>query len=60
MVFLSSLQLSKIDARIMRVIAGMHQLEVKLDRVSAYDYRSILVPLLKSYMRVGVRSFSLP
>lgn len=36
MVFLSSLQLSKIDARIMRVIAGMHQLEVKLDPSSVY------------------------
>ncbi|CAI9112340.1 OLC1v1012779C3 [Oldenlandia corymbosa var. corymbosa] len=46
-----SVELSKIDARIMRVIAGMHQFEVKLEPVSAYDYRSILVPLMKSYMR---------
>ena len=46
------MQLSKIDARIMRVIAAMQQLEAKLEPASAFDYRAILVPLVKSYMRV--------
>ncbi|XP_059303889.1 uncharacterized protein LOC132055894 [Lycium ferocissimum] len=46
-----SIELSKIDARIMRVVAGMQQLKVKLEHASAQDYRRILVTLLKSYLR---------
>jgi hypothetical protein len=47
-------QLSKIDAQIMRIVTGMQQLELKLESVSALDYRSILPPLVKSYMRVCI------
>lgn len=47
------MQLSKIDARIMRNVTGMQQLELKLEPVAAHDYRSILLPLVKSYMRVS-------
>ncbi|KAJ8536431.1 hypothetical protein K7X08_034832 [Anisodus acutangulus] len=46
-----SIELSKIDARIMRVVAGMQQLKLKLEHASAQDYRRILMTLLKSYMR---------
>ncbi|KAM7471373.1 hypothetical protein LguiA_009556 [Lonicera macranthoides] len=46
-----SLELSKIDAVIMRSVTGVQQLEVKLEPASAHDYRSIVVPLLKSFMR---------
>lgn len=48
------MQLSKIDARIMRNVTGMQQLELKLEPVSAHDYRSILLPLVKSYLRVCI------
>ncbi|PHT98466.1 hypothetical protein BC332_32545 [Capsicum chinense] len=46
-----SIELCKIDARIMGVVARMQQLKVKLGHACAQDYRSILVTLLKSYMR---------
>ena len=46
------MQLSKLDARMMRSLTGMQQLEVKLELVSAHDYQSILVPLVKSFVRV--------
>lgn len=48
------MQLSKIDARILRNVTGMQHLEIKLEPVSAHDYQSILLPLLKSYLRVCV------
>ncbi|GAB4860675.1 hypothetical protein Ancab_035838 [Ancistrocladus abbreviatus] len=46
-----SIEMSKIDARMMRSVASMQQLEVKLEPVSALDYRFILLPLVKSFMR---------
>ncbi|KAJ6749130.1 INACTIVE UBIQUITIN CARBOXYL-TERMINAL HYDROLASE 53-LIKE [Salix purpurea] len=46
-----SIELSKIDAQIMRIVTGMQQLELKLESVSAFDYQSILPSLVKSYMR---------
>ncbi|KAI4336052.1 hypothetical protein L6164_014628 [Bauhinia variegata] len=45
-----SIELSKIDARIMRSVTGMQQLELKLESVSAYDYRAILLPIVKAYL----------
>ncbi|KAJ4836507.1 hypothetical protein Tsubulata_036210 [Turnera subulata] len=53
-----STELSKIDARIMRNVTGMQQLELKLEPVSAYDYRSILIPLVKSYMRAHLEDLA--
>ncbi|KAK4362432.1 hypothetical protein RND71_017673 [Anisodus tanguticus] len=53
-----SIELSKIDARIMRVVAGMQQLKVKLEHASAQDYRRILVTLLKSYMRAHLQDLA--
>lgn len=49
------MQLSTMDARIMRNVTGMQQLEIKLEPVSAHDYRSILLPLVKSYLRVYIK-----
>ncbi|KAJ1379580.1 Ubiquitin specific protease domain [Sesbania bispinosa] len=46
-----SIELSKIDAQIMRNVTEMQQLELKLGPSSAYDYRVILLPLVKSYLR---------
>lgn len=48
-------QISKIDARIMRNVTGMQQLELKLEPVSAHDYQSILLPLVNSYLRVCIK-----
>ncbi|XP_077212791.1 uncharacterized protein LOC143858661 isoform X2 [Tasmannia lanceolata] len=46
-----SVELSKIDARIMRNVIGMQQLELKLGPVSAFDYRAVIFCLVKSFMR---------
>ncbi|KAJ1438988.1 Ubiquitin specific protease domain [Sesbania bispinosa] len=46
-----SIELSKIDARIIRNITEMQQLELKLGPICANDYQAILVPLVKSYLR---------
>ncbi|KAM1026094.1 hypothetical protein ACFX13_039776 [Malus domestica] len=51
-------ELSKIDVRIMRNVTGMQQLEVKLEPVSAHDYRSILLPLVKSYLRAHLEDLA--
>ncbi|TYI90186.1 hypothetical protein E1A91_D03G103500v1 [Gossypium mustelinum] len=53
-----SVELSKIDARIMRNVTGMQQLEVKLEPVSAHDYQSVLLPLVKSYLRVHLEDLA--
>ncbi|WCJ35992.1 Ubiquitin carboxyl-terminal hydrolase-related protein [Euphorbia peplus] len=53
-----SVELSKIDARIMRNLAGMQQLELKLEPVSAHDYQLILLPLVKSYMRAHLEDLA--
>ncbi|XP_015579618.1 uncharacterized protein LOC8258164 isoform X1 [Ricinus communis] len=53
-----SVELSKIDARIMRNVTGMQQLELKLEPVSALDYRLILLPLMKSYMRAHLEDLA--
>ncbi|KAJ0106477.1 hypothetical protein Patl1_17879 [Pistacia atlantica] len=52
------MQLSKIDARIMRNVTGMQQLELKLEPVSAHDYRLILLPLVQSYLRANLEDLA--
>ena len=44
------LQLYKFDAIIRTTSIAMQQTGKKIDSVTAYDYRSIMVPLLKSLM----------
>ncbi|XP_073035467.1 uncharacterized protein [Primulina eburnea] len=46
-----SIEISKLDARIMRIVTGMQQLEVKLESTSTQDFQSVLIPLVKSFMR---------
>jgi len=53
--FFFGLQLSKIDAKIMRNVAVMHQLEHELGRSYSLDYRMILVPLMKSFLQVCIQ-----
>ncbi|KAK1407285.1 hypothetical protein QVD17_38899 [Tagetes erecta] len=53
-----SVELSKIDARIMRNLSGMQQLEAKLAPVCAHDFRLIVVPLVKSYLRAHVENLA--
>ncbi|KAL9155822.1 hypothetical protein ABFS82_09G032500 [Erythranthe guttata] len=45
-----SVEISRIDARLMRIIAEKQKLEVELGRASSHDFRSILIPLVKSFM----------
>lgn len=47
----SSIELSKLDGRMIKTVINMQQLELKLGPVSANDYRAILVPLMKSYLK---------
>ncbi|KAI9113489.1 hypothetical protein K1719_015416 [Acacia pycnantha] len=49
-----SAELSKIDGEIMRTIAEMRQLELKLETISAFDYRAILLPLVKVFLRFAM------
>ncbi|KAL2553678.1 Ubiquitin carboxyl-terminal hydrolase-related protein [Forsythia ovata] len=53
-----SLELCRIDARIVQIINWMQQLEVKLDTASAHDFRTILVPLVKSYLRTHLEDLA--
>ncbi|XAR50103.1 Ubiquitinyl hydrolase 1 [Bertholletia excelsa] len=52
------MQLSKLDARMMRHLSTMQQMEVKLELASMHDYRSILVPLVKSFMRARLEDLA--
>ncbi|CAK9330153.1 unnamed protein product [Citrullus colocynthis] len=53
-----SIEISKIDARIMRIVTGMQELELKLEPVSAHDYQSILLPLVNSYLRAHLEDLA--
>ncbi|KAK4427233.1 hypothetical protein Salat_1492200 [Sesamum alatum] len=53
-----SIEISKIDARIMRIVVGMQQLEVKLEPASSHDFRSILIPLVKSFLRARLEDLA--
>ncbi|KAL2465300.1 Ubiquitin carboxyl-terminal hydrolase-related protein [Abeliophyllum distichum] len=53
-----SFELSRVDARILQVVNWMQQLEVKLDSASVYDFRSILVPLMKSYLQAHLEDLA--
>ncbi|KAF0912897.1 hypothetical protein E2562_019477 [Oryza meyeriana var. granulata] len=44
-------ELNKIDARIMRISTVIEQLKFKLGPASVLDYRTILLPLLRSFLR---------
>lgn len=50
------LQLYSVDVLIMANNAAMRQTGLKLEMVSVCDYRSIMVPLLKSLMQVCLHS----
>ncbi|KAG5536729.1 hypothetical protein RHGRI_024228 [Rhododendron griersonianum] len=51
-------ELSKLDARMMRNLGGMQQLEIKLEHISAHDYRSVLLPLVKSFVRARLEDLA--
>lgn len=53
-----SIEISKIDARIMQILVGMQKLEIELDPASSHDYRSILIPLLKSFLRARLEDLA--
>ncbi|CAI9757499.1 unnamed protein product [Fraxinus pennsylvanica] len=53
-----SIELSKIDARIMRIMTAMHQFKVKLEPAAADDFQTILVPLVKSFLRAQLEDMA--
>ncbi|XP_030531227.1 uncharacterized protein LOC115741459 isoform X2 [Rhodamnia argentea] len=53
-----STEISKIDTRIMRNVAGMQQLELNLEALSVYDYRWIVLPLVKLYMKTHLEDLA--
>uniref|UniRef100_A0A803L904 USP domain-containing protein n=1 Tax=Chenopodium quinoa TaxID=63459 RepID=A0A803L904_CHEQI len=53
-----NMELCKIDASIMRDVASMQQLELKLEPVSSLDYRFFLLPLVKSFMRAHLEDLT--
>ncbi|VVB04491.1 unnamed protein product [Arabis nemorensis] len=53
-----SAELSRIDARMMRSVTGMQQLELKLGPVSSNDYQIVLLPLVKSSMRAHLEALA--
>lgn len=53
-----SSEISKVDARIMRTLAGMQQLELKVEPVSAHDFQNILLALVKSYLRARLEDLA--
>ncbi|KAM0849878.1 hypothetical protein ACQ4PT_053486 [Festuca glaucescens] len=46
-----SIELCKLDAKIMRSVAVMQQLDLKFKRAALLDFQTILLPLLKSFLR---------
>ncbi|XP_047083671.1 uncharacterized protein LOC124694764 [Lolium rigidum] len=46
-----NIELCKIDAKIMRSEAVLQQLELKFKRAALIDFQTILLPLLKSFLR---------
>ncbi|GKD08616.1 ubiquitin carboxyl-terminal hydrolase-related protein isoform 1, partial [Tanacetum coccineum] len=53
-----SVELSKIDARIMRNVSGIKQLEAKIGPLCAHDFGLIVVPLVKSYLRAHIENLA--
>ncbi|KAH7661912.1 Ubiquitinyl hydrolase 1 protein [Dioscorea alata] len=44
-------ELNKIDARIMRNLTSIQQLKRKIGPTSAFDYQTVMVPMVKSFLR---------
>ncbi|EPS61315.1 hypothetical protein M569_13482 [Genlisea aurea] len=53
-----SVEISKIDARILRLVAEMRQFEVKLELASSLDFQSLLIPLVKSFLRARLEDLA--
>ncbi|PKU74290.1 uncharacterized protein LOC110094340 [Dendrobium catenatum] len=51
-----SVELNKLDAKLMHNVNGMQQLEAKLGPASAYDYQTIIIPLVKCFLRLHLES----
>ncbi|KAF4367605.1 hypothetical protein F8388_011244 [Cannabis sativa] len=51
-------ELSKTDAKLMRNVNIMEQLKLKLGSIAVHDYHSILLPLVKSYLRAHLEKLA--
>lgn len=47
-----STEVSKLDAKIMKTVFGIRQLELKLGHLSGLDYRVVVLPLIKSFLKL--------
>ncbi|KAK4781982.1 hypothetical protein SAY86_016084 [Trapa natans] len=54
----SVVQISRIDACMMKTIMTLQQLECKMDTFTVLDYRWILVPLIKLYMKTRIEDLA--
>ncbi|KAL8547318.1 hypothetical protein ACS0TY_006879 [Phlomoides rotata] len=53
-----SIEISKIDAKIMRTLVWMQKLEIDLEFASSLDFRSIIIPLVKSFLRARLEDLA--
>ncbi|CAG7869833.1 unnamed protein product [Brassica rapa] len=53
-----STELNRIDARMMRGVTVVQQLELKLGPASSNDYQIVLLPLVRSYMRAHLEALA--
>ncbi|CAH8351983.1 unnamed protein product [Eruca vesicaria subsp. sativa] len=53
-----SAELNRIDARMMRSVTVVQQLEAKLGPTSSNDYQIVLLPLVRSYMRANLEALA--
>ncbi|CAM8978231.1 unnamed protein product [Rhodiola kirilowii] len=53
-----SAELSKLDGRIMQILSGMRQLELKLEPVSVHDYQNIVWPLVKAFLQAHLEGLA--
>ncbi|KAI5055394.1 hypothetical protein GOP47_0028915 [Adiantum capillus-veneris] len=44
-------EVNKLDARILRSMDGVQKLELKLGSVSVLDYRAVVIPLVKAFLK---------
>ncbi|XP_020577341.1 uncharacterized protein LOC110022634 isoform X2 [Phalaenopsis equestris] len=51
-----SLERNKLDAKLMHSMNGMQHLEAKLGPASAFDYQTIIIPLVRSFLRLHLES----
>lgn len=50
--WLACLQINHVDAKIMKTTDNLQKLEMKLGQAAVLDYRAVVLPLVKSFLKV--------